>query len=233
MIPSNHNLAPHATRRGFTLTELLTVIGIIVIILGVTLPSMNYLMKGNAQKQSINVVTAYIASARATAINSRQPVAIVFFEEAIGTDRWDNNQTAVQLLRGNASAGHMVLSPIPGRDKPEYLPRGIRVATLASTGSVQEVGNDDATKPCRVILFDGSGQMMLINNLIASETNQGWAQSLNSGSAADRSSTPGIVLYDGREYDSAVNDAGKDGATWLANNADLLIINAYTGNVIR
>lgn len=222
--PARGWLAHEAGRtRAFTLIELITVMGIMVILMGVAVPSFNKIMKGNAQGQGANMVTAYLASARATALNSRRPTAVVFY-----TDKLNPAQIAIglgwQAQSADDNGSVITLTAVPGRD-PEFLPKGVKVATLndATGAGGLQIEDATATPPARVVLFSGAGQMLLSKVYSANTT---WG--LRVGDA----SSPGVLIYDER----ALVDSGKTGAaqwTWLQSHADLLIVNAFTGNVIR
>ena len=215
---------------GFTLIELLTVMAIIIVLLGVTVPAATTLMKGNNQKQAVNMATAYIASARATAMSSKTPVALVFFE-----DPANRNQTAVQLLRQvsyDTASGISEFSKISGRNM-EYLPRGVKVSVLKGDGKMtfEDPNTGVIDGNSRVILFDGSGQLLLRSRLNKSSSgNAAWT--LN-GDAVTSFSSPALIIYDFVAYKAATEGGAIGSSNWLQKNGDLLVINAYTGNVIR
>ena len=65
------------SRRGVTLIELLIVITIIVLIAGLTLPSMRSLLKDQRITQTARTVQGFIDSAKARAVAQGRPVAII------------------------------------------------------------------------------------------------------------------------------------------------------------
>lgn len=201
----------------FTLIELLTVLGIMIVLLAVTVPAASSLMKGNNQKQAVNMASAFVMSARATAMSSKTPVAVVFFE-----DSNNKNQTAVQLIKqvSENAMGVASFDVIDGR-KMEYLPRGIKVSVLQGNGTM----TTETSTPSRVILFNGSGQLVLRSGISGSYGD--WNLTGVGGF-----SSPAILVYDTVQYQGAV-DRNENASTWLQKNGDVLVINAYTGNVIR
>ena len=211
--------------RAFTLMELITVMAIMVILMGVVAPAFNKIMKGNAQGQGANVVTSYLAAARATALSSRRPTAVVFY-----TDPNNPAQIAIglgwQALPTDDNGTTITLTAIPGRD-PDFLPKGVKVATLNDVNGTGGVQVESAgLTPARVVMFSGAGQLLM--SRVTAAAGNVWKL----GAAATDASSPGVLVYDER----ALADSGKTGtaqATWLQGHADLLIVNAFTGNVIR
>lgn len=251
-------------RGGFTLIELITVTAIIVVLLGITLPSMSKLLKGNSQQQGVNLLTAYVSSARATALGSKNPVAVIFYQ-----DTEDTNQTAIVLARQTLYVGGIhYFDGIPGRPR-QFMARGVKIATLNDVGQVVTEGT--STVPARAIIFNENGQLVFWNNLsvptyqagvtyaagqvvsnagkiytcqtdkimgISPPNAASWGETKwNFGGTAGSASTAGLLVYDDRGLQAAVdsnkvtNDATR--SSWLQKNGDLVIINAYTGNVIR
>ena len=73
-------------RAGFTLTEILVVIGIIVLILAMAVPAFNYITGARSQEAATNIIGAMLSRARAEAINyqrnnegGRAYVGVFFF----------------------------------------------------------------------------------------------------------------------------------------------------------
>ena len=66
------------TNRPFTLIEILTVIVVISVIVGITVPAYNRLMTGNAVSYGNRLVTSQLNMARTHACARRRPVAVLF-----------------------------------------------------------------------------------------------------------------------------------------------------------
>lgn len=277
-------------KRGFTLMELLVVMGIIITIVAISIPAVNTLTKGNSQRQAVNMVTAYIANARTIAMSTGRQAGVIFYEEKNNALTPNSNQTAVQLIvedpNQSSTIAGTTYTPAAGcttfmpdtRYRVEYLPAGIKVATLDDsnvTGAFRQAENSSTQS--RVVMFNGLGQLVLRNGICrsffqsattynlndvvqspltgfrfiakAGSTGQtppnstywtsitdDWnvASATSATSISSGVSSPGLVVYNGRAF----NDAGVAGntansAAWLQANADIVIVNAYTGNVIR
>ena len=229
-----------ASRRAFTLIELLVVMSIIVILVSISVPVLSKLSQSNKRTQARNMVAAYIANARSSAMQYRRSVAVVLYEQTpIYSDRSDPNQTAIILALANAdqtpaSAGNILFSPMPGR-LPEMMPAGIKVAGLDDTSSIVRQ-NGSAGVSTRAIIFDGNGQLILRSGLsVNSPTGALGSASMivgdwNFSGGSNSASTAGVILYDGQQFTAA---APANAASWLQQNADIVVVNAFTGNLNR
>ncbi|HBE67287.1 MAG TPA: hypothetical protein DDW52_03970 [Planctomycetaceae bacterium] len=66
-----------AHNHGFTVIELLIVMGIIVIVAAVTLPTLKGLLSGRKIAEASNLVSSFAASAKSRAISTGRPVALI------------------------------------------------------------------------------------------------------------------------------------------------------------
>ena len=82
-----HNTMPsrRGRRGGFTLIEMLVVLAIILLIAGITLPSIVKLFDAGAEEQSYNILSAQLTAARALAISENTYTA-VHIQRADATD---------------------------------------------------------------------------------------------------------------------------------------------------
>lgn len=144
-----------ALRRGFTLTELLVVIGIIGIVTAIAIPVSSSFGKSNAMTAAARQLQDDVAFAKARAINTRSTVYIVFSGPGIG------DSTVRGLVPSDLSAAYTNISTAqfqsyalysersvgeqPGLIRPRYLsewkflPEGVFVAEI----KFRELANPD------------------------------------------------------------------------------------------
>jgi prepilin-type N-terminal cleavage/methylation domain-containing protein len=249
---------PRGRSAAFTLIEVLVVISIVVILLAVSVPTIRALTKGNSQKQAVNLMTTMLANARATAISTRKTSGIVVYEYPLTNSVTSPTQATsfIQPITQTAYNGATKVrffNRVPGTG-PQRLPSGIQVATLdmgANAFRTQAANTDTSTggvlgANCRVILFDSNGQLLMANGLAIEATNTdpvAFAWNLRCDpeqsttqvkqSVTRGSSSPGFLVYDAGLFVAQHNATASTDATWLQQNSDVIVVNAYTGNVIR
>lgn len=257
--------------RGFTLLELLIAIAIVVVVLAVAMPSVRALLRGSNVKQATNMINAYVASARATAMAAKRRTAVIFYEESGNyTTSWDKNQTVVQIAIEDANQDQYAARLAPsGSTEPagnfvvlipysqrEYLPNGVRVAGLCGNGKMSTADALDAATRARAIVFNADGQMEIRKGLACNFMPNGsptpardsplltvgdWGliavpatvSSPPPAASTTVVSTIGVIAYDSYLYGAQSFPTDTDRANWLQKNADVVVVNAYTGNVIR
>jgi Tfp pilus assembly protein FimT len=249
----------------FTLIELLMVIAIIIILVSVSMPLLSKLAQSNKRSQAVNIITAYIANARSLAIQQRMPTCVVFYEQTANNANPANpNQTAIMIGIADSSKspdpanGNLVFKALPNR-QPDYMPYGIRVAAIsdmntgiAFSNTIRLGENFAAYTRTRAIVFDGSGQMIVRSGLAvdpsgaagsSTKITADWNFYAGVGTigspAANFGSTPGVLVYDYREYadatagllfNAAADNTRRD---WILANSDVIAVNAVTGNILR
>lgn len=73
-------------RRGYTLTELLVVITLMVIVLAVSVPMAKYVMDGSHAREASRQLQAYFSMAQTRAVQTRKPCGVQFIvNEALGS----------------------------------------------------------------------------------------------------------------------------------------------------
>jgi prepilin-type N-terminal cleavage/methylation domain-containing protein len=71
------------TKTGFTLTEILIVIALIVLIIALAVPAFSYITGSRSVDAGENLVAAMLSRARGIAMNSNQTVGVAFFRDPI------------------------------------------------------------------------------------------------------------------------------------------------------
>jgi type II secretory pathway pseudopilin PulG len=172
-----------AVRRAFTLTELLIVIGLIVLVIALAVPAFKAMSGGRSIDAAQNQLAAVLGAARAEAIGL-QKVRGVFFYVDPATERVNAalvEETAAPPTATAAPFPEYYLDLMPDRD-PVVLPVGVGLQGIdnADVGGPTAVRKDDAyvgynrimptaTPPPTperavrfggVILFDGYGRVI-------------------------------------------------------------------------
>jgi prepilin-type N-terminal cleavage/methylation domain-containing protein len=164
-------------KAGFTLIEMLIVMGIMVLAITLAIPAIRILTGSRSEQAAQNTVSAFLARVRAEAIGLQRAEGVLFYID-LATDRVNLCQVFVTSARGGDVPGVAYLDLVPDRDNL-VLPRGILAWTMkdqadTSTGAVdpfpayrylgynlypnQNWTGFDRALFGGVILFDGHGQ---------------------------------------------------------------------------
>ena len=176
-LPTAYRLLPTNLNPGFTLIEMLIVIGVIILALAMAVPAIRALTGAKSEQAAQNVVSAYLASARADAVGIQDIEGVLFYLDP-GTNRVTLVEVAQSPFQTNDVPGVIYLDLEGGvhngksRD-PLLLPPGVRLMTIKDYG----VKNDPfmnsrylgfnyfppAASPNAqlggVILFNGNGRL--------------------------------------------------------------------------
>jgi prepilin-type N-terminal cleavage/methylation domain-containing protein len=228
--------------RGFTLIELMVVIGIIVMILALAVPLFSVLRGGRSVDAGQNIVSATLQRARARAIWLQDRRGILFFDDqTVG-------KTAMVMVRVFDGNGTLVLDE--QNQELEYLPVGIGAAfVLPGSGKNSSNATAATYHPYGLVMFDGLGRIDAIQYRLAPKTDlttqyganldgSGLRVTSNLGTAADEQSEVAMVLFDRRllaDQGASPNAYQYSAAqtTWLDNNALALVVNRYNGTLLR
>jgi prepilin-type N-terminal cleavage/methylation domain-containing protein len=161
---------------GFTLIEMLVVMGIIVLAMTLAIPSIRYLTGSKSEQAAQNTVAAILARTRSDAIGLQQPTGILF-----AIDNATDRVVVMEVQQATLSNGVVYLDLVPDRDNL-LLPPGIRAWTIKDTflpsssfsdpfPGYRYLGFNDSTyagsstmdklKLGGVILFDGQGNLLV------------------------------------------------------------------------
>lgn len=127
--PTDRRFFPSAWARpaAFTLTELLIVVGIIVLIIVLALPAFNVLTGSRSVEGALNQVSAFLARARVEAIGLQEHRGVMFFRDPV-TDRIGMVLVREAPMPSGATL-EVVLDLVDDRDTL-LLPPGIGVQTI-------------------------------------------------------------------------------------------------------
>jgi hypothetical protein len=248
---------PAARRGGFTLTEILIVIGLILLIITLAIPALSVITGGRSVDAAQNQISAALARARQDAMGLQEPRGIIFFPDAntgrvvlaeVYYHRWRERRDQLELL--------------PDREELE-LPVGVGCQVLPhaqDTPGGPTAGSGTPPYPTvGVIMFDGLGRVLIRSYYITADQdpnftprkdNQLWRRLDplprqivpgfdNPSSPLGRAPSPsgiggvllttqtGLLLYD----QSGLNDAA-DKAAYLNDNATPVLLNRYNSALL-
>jgi prepilin-type N-terminal cleavage/methylation domain-containing protein len=155
-----------AGRGGFTLTELLVVIGVIVLMIAMAVPLFNVFSGSRSIEGGQNLVSAMLQRARARALAMQERRGVFFFEDQA------TRKTAMLLVKiddpvTTPNPAAFVLELDEQDQEMQLLPQGVGAAfVLGAQPGAAETGTANATattyRPYGLIAFDGVGRIMTI-----------------------------------------------------------------------
>jgi prepilin-type N-terminal cleavage/methylation domain-containing protein len=249
------DLRQFPARRAFTLVELVVVIAIIAVLAAMTVPAIRSLTQDNAKAQAAAQIRAALSEARGIALARGAQAGVVFFQEtAAHSAPVHGDQIALQIFI--AEPDQTTATPmnpkntlfVPYSTARAYLPAGVAVAALNDAANKGVINGDSTGGHSLAVLFDPSGRMLTRHglarrNLSGPSTPGTYPEAMldwnfasqgtpNSDNSSDGISSPGIFLYDQKEYAAAAtaSDAARD--TWVKRHATAIIINANTGALL-
>jgi prepilin-type N-terminal cleavage/methylation domain-containing protein len=165
--------ATRASRAGFTLTELLVVIGIIVLMIAMAVPLFNVFSGSRSIEGGQNMVSAMLQRARARALATQERRGIFFFEDQA------TKKTGMLLVKLDEPVGG---SPPPAGSIPnayvleldeqdeeiQPLPTGVGAAFVVGANATGATVTANATattyRPYGLVAFDGVGRIVTVGN---------------------------------------------------------------------
>lgn len=158
-------------RRGFTLTELLVVIGIIGLMLALVLPAFTGLGRSAGMNSAVMQVRTTLALARQWAITSRQSTYVVFADgttvsAAAATERdkayrafavWGTGQTNYIKEWVTLAPGVVITSDASGFPGTGGHGDNVLAPSGTNTRSIPFPKSTDANAPVRVVAFKSDG----------------------------------------------------------------------------
>ena len=239
-------------RRAFTLTELLVVIGIIVIMLALAVPLFNIFHGGRSVEAGENIVSSMLQRARARAIWTQEARGVFFF-----SDQGGSGKTAMIMVRllddptaGNPNA--FLLELDPENTELEYLPKGVGAAFMQNDPA-GGIPLKTEYKPFGLVLFDGLGrtqvltQYKLVGAVTTALINQYGFNIEGTGNilgtlGADKTKPEMTSVAVGLFDSTKLGDLGgppndikfpPQQRDWLEQNVLSLVVNRYNGTLFR
>jgi prepilin-type N-terminal cleavage/methylation domain-containing protein len=168
-----HRVACPRWARGFTLTELLIVIGIIVLVSLLAIPAFRAMTGSRSVESAQNQISAVLARARTEALGLQERRGILFYRDL------ETQQVGMRMVYATNMAEPFQLDLVPDRD-PVLMPAGVGIQFvdnyLGGPASNQRTNDgyigfnkrvvpggmaDETVVPHGgVILFDGRGQLV-------------------------------------------------------------------------
>jgi type II secretory pathway pseudopilin PulG len=152
---------------GFTLTEILIVIGLIVLILLLAMPALNFITGSRSIDGAQNQLSAVIGRARSMAIGLQEPHGVMLYKTADGT-----TELVIVTARQPRDLGTTasIYLDLASDIDPTRLPPGITIQMIDDAQLSGSVRTDDGytglndvgggTAVGGMILFDGFGKIM-------------------------------------------------------------------------
>jgi prepilin-type N-terminal cleavage/methylation domain-containing protein len=165
-------LSAGRARRGFTLTELLVVIGVIVLMIAMAVPLFNVFSASHSIEGGQNLVSAMLQRARARAIATQERRGVFFFEDQ------STKKTGMLLVKindpfpGSGAAGKnpnaYVLELDDNDEEVQPLPNGVGAAFVLGAkptpgGGATANTTNTTYRPYGLVAFDGLGRIMILN----------------------------------------------------------------------
>lgn len=210
----NSSALPRRSRsRAFTLIEMLVVVSLIVIILGIVVPSVSRITQSTNYASAVNAVTATLGQARAAAMESGRPTAVAFLFDtqtkvytlqtlelaptgnsasiAIGEGQPD----ACEDLQPNGAANLIAAYQALPLSAPTLLPSGTAVFALSTL--IPEIDTDGHNPPHVDQDEDGEVDPLANSNNGDEFDLQRWyaGEILNDGDGFNSSSNDNIIPW--------------------------------------
>jgi prepilin-type N-terminal cleavage/methylation domain-containing protein len=240
-----HSAATAAhSRRAFTLTELLVVIGVIVLVLAMAVPLFNVMSGDRGVEGAQNVLSAMLQRARARAIAVQEPRGLFFFENpATG----EYTLCIVKIQPTQTTSGLVPAIELDPQDD-EAVPLG-RGAAMTSVFAVAQSSSlyNRRYLPYGVVMFDGLGRTQPTQYVIYTDNRSDPTKSsfdlirrFGLGGILTPNlelSTNAFLLYTRSKFqkqgDDNPNQFGSRSLTWLDENGSNQIVNRYNGTLIK
>ncbi|MFW6146749.1 MAG: type II secretion system protein [Planctomycetota bacterium] len=230
-------------RPAFTLIELLMVIGIIILVAGIALPSVGNILALGSDAQAYNLLAGQIAAARALAIRraTYAGVHVQLVDETAKPDLSDVCYVAVMIAERDPNSGSFVFGgAVEAGYEAERVPGSFWFGQLTgstnfvnNTGQFRNLGDlDDFTT--FTVVFSPSGSVVTQvegDNIQFDPTDSlfSGSESLwDHGEADDESGTTAVTMFNSADFRMA-----GDRANYLNTHGQLIPVNVHTGELFE
>lgn len=165
--------------QGFTLVEMLVVMGIIILAITLAIPTIRALTGSKSQSVAENTISAFLARTRAEAIGLQQVQGVLFY-----IDPATQRVTLAQVYDNADSNGVAYLDLVPDRDQLA-LPPGLRLFTIldappAGSPMISDLFQTSANPLFRYMGFNDVNTNSVAGSYLSNSTSLG-----------------GVILFDG------------------------------------
>lgn len=231
-------------RRGFSLTELLVVLGVILLILAVAVPAVNLLTGQRSIAVAQNQLAAVLAQARGRALALQRETGLFFYLDPT-SDRFAMRTIEVVGRQGSVQVIDLVLGTdghlLPGGVGVQFPVAGATGSARTAQGYVGFNRLGGSQVPVGgAILFDRQGRLLIANCVAVPDTALG--KMLGASSNIESTTHLGVVLFERGPFadrftfedpSSGYPANEREEETWLDENGHLLLINRYSGTFVE
>lgn len=193
-------------RAGYTLTEVVIVMGILVLVMALAVPAFNFITGSRSLEAAQNTVSAMLGRARSLALYQGKPAGVYC--------TWDSTRNRVTMALVQAQTADSNVLVFVAQDRQPLQPS----TGIKGIGIDYDAANNKLKDPV-LIVFDSLGRLSLSSYKIGN------------ASATASVAQIGLVLHDRESYDSQATPAGQ--LTWVKANGSFLMINRYNGTFLR
>lgn len=236
-------------RRAFTLTELLIVIGLIVLLVALAVPAFNLISGTRSIESAENQISAFVGATRAEAIGLQEKRGVFLFVDP-GSDRLTMVQVYYPPNVLPTNDNGVVIDLFPNRDEVQ-LPLGVGLRAVPN-GNPSATNNPSGWDQFACIMFDGDGRLVqdpikVPDPRTANGNALGRRLSPPSAGATTITNTLkaltspppnvlaniGFVLYDKPGFADQEARPSLEQNQWLLDNAVPILVNRYNGTLMR
>jgi Tfp pilus assembly protein FimT len=217
------------TAKAFTLTEMLVVIGIIILVAVSAVPSFNYLTGSRSLEAAQNTIAAALSRARQQALYEGKPIGL-----AIWLDTTTGRYTTGLVQFDTTPASTTNIDLLPDQDVQSLQP-GIGAQGLLSSNTYTATAAGTQNDPT-IVFFNQNGQLSTTNYTLVATSNGGatanqlYARASLPSAITATPAQIALILYDRQGYDAKATVADK--ITYLNENGLYLVINRYNGTLL-